>query len=605
MTESFSRSMGFRPSTLDTHARTVEAIALSGLAPVMRPAPAPDGTRTPWIEELSAEGADLSRLVGAPVLLDHRNNVGSAVGVVTAARVEGGKIIQTLSFDESAAAAELIAKIEFGSVPGTSLGYSVQRFQAAGKRDGRPVFRAVAWTPFETSCTPLPADPGAVFRSLPLKGSNMEPEIETGASVDAPVTVTFDRAARNAEVRSIARLSGLGQAFVDAQIDADATVEASRAAAFEAMQKRSGPALSTAQIIADHTDPTEMRRSMADALAARLAPAHVRPEGRAREFVGMPLLDLASELSMARGERLSRNRSTAVDQIFERSAHSTSDFPLLLQDAVNKAMLPSYTQAAPTYRQWAAQRSFNDFRAHRFLRMGDFPALTEIGAEGGEPTFGSVSENRETVTPKEFGSGISINRRALVNDDLGVLQNFTGMIGARVAADENAWMYQLLASNPTLSDGMGVFHAGHGNLPAAADIDAASIAAIVASMRKQESVDGIPLNIAPRYLVIGPGKELKARQLLASIIANQTSNVNPWSGMLELIVDANVSGNKWYVFADPGAYPVFIYGYVGGTSGPVTRSEICFKTRSMNIAVGLDFARGAIDHIGAAYNSGN
>ena len=97
-----TRSLAFAPSTLDAAARTVDVTALSGFAPVTRPAPAPDGTRTAWIEELDAAGADLSRLIGAPALKDHRNAVDSAVGVVAAARAEAGRIVASVaSYSES------------------------------------------------------------------------------------------------------------------------------------------------------------------------------------------------------------------------------------------------------------------------------------------------------------------------------------------------------------------------------------------------------------------------------------------------------------------------------------------------------------------------
>ncbi len=422
-----------------------------------------------------------------------------------------------------------------------------------------------------------------------------------------PAAPALDRAQRNTEIRSIARVSGLPQTWTDVQIDGDADLDVVRAAAFAEMQKRSGPSLNTTtvQVIHDNGDPMQIRSAMADALAARLSPS-IKIEGRAIEFMGWSVLDMAGELMRSRGERIDhRNRAGVVDALFTRSAHSTSDFPLLLESALNKSLLPSYQTAAPTYRTWSVQRGFNDFRPSKHLRIGDFPGLTEIGAEGGEPTYGTVSENRETITPKEFGSGLVIGRKALVNDDMGALQSFTGMIGVRVAAEENRLVYSHLLSNPTLADGVSVFHASHGNLLAGADIDVDSVALVVQKMREQKSLDGVPLNIAPRFLVVGPTKELKARRLLTSIVANQTANTNPWSGLLELVIDANITGSEWFVFADPGLYPVMAFGYVGGTTGPTVRSEIDFDTRAMKIAVGLDYGFGAVDFRGAVRNPGS
>lgn len=601
------RSFSGAPSTLNREARTVEAVALSGLAPTVRPAPAPDGSRTRWIEELDAEGADLSRLSGGPVLLDHSNKVDSAVGVVASVRREGDKLIATVRFDNSPKADEVIGKIEAGSVRSVSLGYRLNKMTKAGTRDGLPVFRAVDWAAHEISFTPLPVDPGATVRSqedCKMSAENVAANGETVVVADGGGIQ--NRAAHNAELRSIGKAANLAQTVIDGWIDSEVSADEARRQALEALKQRSAINVNTTVVQVGYSadDPAAMTRAMSDALACRLNPT-VKVEGRATEYVGMDLLSMAGELAAVRGEKLSRNRTVAADQVFTR-AHSTSDFPLLLENAVNKSMLPGYQAASPTYRSWSAQRSFNDFRPHKFLRIGDFPSLSEIGAEGGEPKFGTVSENREQVTAKEYGTGISINRRALINDDLGALQNFTGMIGVRVASDENAMMYSLLSSNPTLADSTALFHADHGGNLATilGQPDVNKIADAVLAMREQTSLDGIKLNIAPKYLVIGPEQELPARQLLASIIANQTSNVNPWSGMLELVIDTNIVSNAWYIFADPAMYPCFVYGYVACTSSPVVRTEIDFETRAFKIAVGLDFGYGAIDYRGAYKNAG-
>lgn len=342
---------------------------------------------------------------------------------------------------------------------------------------------------------------------------------------------------------------------------------------------------------------------MADALAHRMAPARCTLEGRAREFSGYRVLDMVGDLAHARGDRVNLRDQ---DALMERAvgAHSTSDFPLLLSEAANKTLLANYQAAAPTYRQWAARRSFNDFRDHNFLRVGDFPEFKEI-AESGEVNYGTLSENRERVRAKELNTGIIIGRRLLINDDLSALSDFSSMIAIRAASDENKRVYALLPANPVLSDGVVLFHASHGNLAAAGTvISAAAVGAAVAALRKQKSLDGLVLNLAPRFLVVGPDKEMEARQLLAAITATKSGDVNPWSGSMTLVVDANIVGNIWYVMADPAAAPSIVYGYVSGAEGPQIRTEVDFDTRAVKVAAGLDFGCGAIDFRGLYQNAG-
>jgi hypothetical protein len=76
-----------------------------------------------------------------------------------------------------------------------------------------------------------------------------------------------------------------------------------------------------------------------------------------------------------------------------------------------------------------------------------------------------------------------------------------------------------------------------------------------------------------------------------------------WSNFAELVVDANITGNAWYLFAAPAA-PVVVYGYVGGSEGPVVRSEKDFDTQALKVAASLDYAVGAIGSVGAYYNAG-
>ena len=423
-------------------------------------------------------------------------------------------------------------------------------------------------------------------------------------TVPAPQAVT--RAAINAEIRSLAAPLGLPQAWIDQQIDSEATVEAARASALDEVIRRSAatPPIQTARatVVHDHSDPAQIRAAMGDALAHRLAPSRLKLEGRATEFRGLGLVDMVGELARARGERIDfRDRAALVERAV--GAHSTGDFPLLLADAANKSLLANYAAAEPSYRKWAAQRPFADFRDHSFLRIGDFPQFKEV-AETGELEFGTISENREKVRAKQLDAGVIIGRRALLNDDLSALSDFASMIAIRAAADENQRAFAVLTANAALADGVALFHANHKNLAASGLIIGAGLDAAVAALRAQIGLDGVPLNIAPRFLIVSVADEAEARRAVAEITPAKMSDVNPWGGAFEVVDDANLTGKSWYLAADPAAAPAVVYGYVGGTSGPEIRTEIDFDTRSVKMAAGLDFAVGAIDFRGIFKNPG-
>lgn len=575
-----TRAAPLRASSWNAEAWTFDLVLSAG-APVERGG---------FVEVLDLAGASWPDTI--PLLDSHRQgSLDDNLGDVTNIRREGDQIVGTVRLSKhSVKAKRIAAELTDGRSFSASIGYSVERW-AESKPAGKRTLTAKTWRIMEASLVSVPADPSSKIRSTPMTEQT---------TVEQPAIQT--RAAINTEIRSIAKTTGLDQAWIDAQIDADATLDQARAAALDAMSKRS-TTVNNVQIGTDHTDPASIRSAMADALAHRLAPGAVKLEGRAVEYRGHRLLDMVGDLAVSHGEQVNLRDQ---DGLLQRAvgAHSTSDFPLLLAAAANKALLANYQVAAPTYRKWAARKPFADFKDHQFLRVGDFPTFKEIH-EGGEVKYGTISENAEKVRAKEFGTGIAIGRRALINDDLSALSDFSSMIATQAAAFENKEAYGVLATNAALSDTKALFHADHANLASSpSTIDGTNVALAVAQLRAQKSLDGLPLNLQPAFIVCGPAREVAARQLLASITPTKSSDVNVWSGFAELIVDANITGNEWYIFTSPGAAPTVVYGYVAGSEGPQVRTERDFDTQAVKVAASLDFAAGVIDFRGAVKNAG-
>lgn len=649
MAETLTRAMGATaPTTLNREARTVQVVALSGLAPAVRPAPAPDGSRSAWIEELDAAGADLSRFRGGPALKDHRNVTDAAVGTIADAHVDGDRIAATVRFDGSPAADELMGKVEAGSVRGVSLGYSVAPtgWKPMGRRNGLPVFRAVAWAPHELSFTPVPVDAGATVRSKedPMTTKTAAPTdeaaqdtndafkpcadcatpagcrklggcvkaAEDGADdtkVKPPADAPGGRALVNGQIRSMVRSAGLDAATADRLIDDGADLDRARSAVFDAMLSRSANRpLAAVQVLHDHDDPNAVVDRMATAYAAR-ATAHLPAAHRvampehARAYAGRSLLDLAAELADRRGTPIG-TRHLSPSELYQR-ALTTGDFPVLLANAANKTLLPAYQAAAPTYRRFFARRDFRDFKPASFARVGDFPVPLAVG-ENGEYKHGAIAESGESVTLGEYGRIVMFSRKALINDDLGAFADLPTKAALRCADWENAVAWALVASNPVLSDGKTLFHADHGNLAAAGGaIALATVSAGEAAMMKQTSLDGLKLNLHPAVLATGPDQFTAARQFTSTAVAPTTqAAVNPLAGKLEPVGDANIPGNGWYLMAEPSALETFIYGYLQGQSGPVITPEPGFDVAGVKVKMTIDFAVGAVDYRGAYHNPG-
>ncbi|HMF50185.1 MAG TPA: hypothetical protein VK603_16145, partial [Candidatus Saccharimonadales bacterium] len=99
---------------------------------------------------------------------------------------------------------------------------------------------------------------------------------------------------------------------------------------------------------------------------------------QAEAYIGLSLVEVAAQCVGYRGRG---NFLTTHDAstIFERAFHSTSDFPAIFQNVMNKALLARYELQMPTYRQIAVERPFADFRPHPQIRAGEFPQLQPVG----------------------------------------------------------------------------------------------------------------------------------------------------------------------------------------------------------------------------------
>jgi hypothetical protein len=194
----------------------------------------------------------------------------------------------------------------------------------------------------------------------------------------------------------------------------------------------------------------------------------------------------------------------------------------------------------------------------------------------------------------------------LVNDDLGAIDQILGSAGDTVLIFENTTFFQMMLSNSgvgpaLLQDTYNVFDATH-HLNQAATGAAPSVATIGTArqaLRAMKSISGNFLNVAPRLILTGPAQETVADQMVTAITPTLTTSVNPFSGRLRSVSDANITDDSWYLFVEPMRVPVFMYGFLNGANGPRTRTFEPFGVQGIKISLEHDFGCGAIDYRGA------
>lgn len=329
---------------------------------------------------------------------------------------------------------------------------------------------------------------------------------------------------------------------------------------------------------------------MIDALAARMSGA--APGEAGRPWMHLRFVELLATRLGCPGER-------DPDTILARAAHTTSDLPAVLGHAANKVFLGAYSAQQPTYRAWAKKISFKDFKPHGFYRTSDFPDLAPL-SEAGEIKAGSLKEAAVQLSLETRARRIHFSRQAIINDDLGAIGAAIAGAARAAARAETTMAYASLLANsgdgPTI-DGSPMFTAARGNLAAsggAPDVTALGVART--ALRTQKTLDGVPLNLAARVLLVGPDRETEAEKVLATIQPTAAEDVNPFSGRLIPVTDAMITGPAWWVFADPAVGANFGYGFLDGAEAPAVAQATPFNMDGIGFRVVHDFAFGPLDH---------
>ncbi len=597
--ELHTRRATLAPASADPEARTVEVVWSTG-APVRRRDMAGQ-----YIERLSLapEAVDLSRLEGASVLDAHRQTaVRDVLGSVRSAAVDGKRGTALIQFSARPEVEPVWQDVLAGILRHVSVGYSVEDWSETIENGAR-VLTAVRWTPHEISLVPTPADPGAHIRME----TEMTDTTTTAAPPEAPKTET--RAEANAEIRSIARIAGLDQSWIDGQIDGGADPDTARRAAFEALASRSAPTIRTEQVRVEmgesQDDPSLRARQMGEALYARINPRHDLSEPARRYAYSTPV-DMAKELLALRGES---TMALSPASLVTRALHTTSDFPIILGDTVGRVLRDAYQAAPSGIRRLGRQTTARDFRAVNKIMLGEAPLLEKLN-EHGEIKAGTMAEAREAYKVETWARKIGVTRQVLVNDDLGAFADLARRMGQAAAETEARILVTLLeagsGNGPTMSDGKTLFHADHGNKAGTgAAISDATLSAARLALRTQKGIEDRTIRVTPRNLLVPPALETTAEKWLASIAPATAADVNPFSGSLSLVVEPRLtSPTRWYVTADPGEIDGLEFAYLSGAEGPQVESRSGWDVDGVEIRVILDFGAGFIDHRGWFMNAG-
>lgn len=603
----------------------------------------------PWIEVLgcSPEEVDSTRLDtgGAPLLWGHdsydrENNI----GVIEKAWFENGRGYADVRLSMRDDVASIWQDVQDGILKNVSVGYQIQERTLVKQNEGSPnEYRVTRWLPLEISLVSVPADETvgvgrsksdadltryvvsdipSMERSMsdktnqPADPANNQRQVDPAVAPNAvDVTETATRAAADAvvaerkragEIGDLCRTHGMSDEFRAKAVNDGETVEAVRGKILADLAERSAKSPHNTRISVGAEDSEKQRAAAEHWLLAR---GNEKIDGKAIDTAGNPfrgskLLDLARSCLERAGVDV---RGLMPMELVQRAiTHSTSDFPIILQNVMHKTLLSAYEAIPDAWRSFCAVGDLSDFRPHYRYRMGSFGNLSTVN-ENGEFTYGTFRDaERESITGATKGKLLNISRQMVINDDLGAFLGLARAMGRGAARTIEVDVFALLAANPTLGDGVALFHATHNNLNGSgAAPSVTGFDAVRQAMAAQLDVGANDYTSVRPAVWLGPlalggtARTINDAQYNPDD-SNKYAKPNISRGLFTSVIDTpRLTGNLWYAFADPSQEPVIEVGFLNGQQTPYMEMKQGFEVDGVTWKIRHDYGVAAVGYRGA------
>lgn len=314
------------------------------------------------------------------------------------------------------------------------------------------------------------------------------------------------------------------------------------------------------------------------------------------------------EAAMAKALDLITNKAGVPSWRHEfmlREAVTTSEFPYLFGQILDRQILARYKAAVADWRSYCKVSTVPDFRpVTREKVYGQDSILPEV-AEKGEYLVSQSGNARYQLQVKKYGRQFDISWEAIVNDVMNAFADIPDRFATAAIRTEAYHVTCLYASatgpntnlfGAPITDVDGQAVTNLGNLP----LTIANLETTLALMAQQTDPSGEPILVRGVHLVVPPALEFTARQILTSGLKMwtesaggaatpyPTTNVIPQMGLklhvdpyLPIVDQSAKKNTTWYLFADPAEGAAIEMAFLRGHETP----EICMKA-SDKVSVG-------------------
>jgi phage major head subunit gpT-like protein len=335
---------------------------------------------------------------------------------------------------------------------------------------------------------------------------------------------------------------------------------------------------------------------------------------------GIGLQELLLEAAWANGYsgRNFRDHRAVMRAAFgnriEASSVSNIDIGAILANVANKFLLDGFFHVERTWRNICAVRNVSDFKtvtSYRLIGKDQY----ELVAPAGEIKHGNLGNESYTNKADTYALMLSVDRRDIINDDLGAITTVPRKLGRGSGLKINDVFWTTFMNNSAF------FTVGNKNFLAGTDTVLSIDGLTKAEVAYYDMVDsdGKPIGTMPAILVVPTALSAIGSQLYKSTeMRDNTPNArvpitNPHTGKFRVEVsrylsNSNYVGNSskaWYLLSDPNDLPLIEVAFLNGQEAPtIETAEADFNVLGVQMRGYHDFGASLQDTRAAIKSKG-
>lgn len=306
-------------------------------------------------------------------------------------------------------------------------------------------------------------------------------------------------------------------------------------------------------------------------------------DAAARRFRGgIGLQELLLEAAWANGYtgRNFRDHRTVLRYAFGRgieAGFSTVDVGGILSNVANKFLLDGFFSVERTWRNVCAVRNVSDFKTVTSYRLVGKDQY-ELVPPGGELKHGTLGNETYSNKADIYGLMLSVDRRDIINDDLGAITTVPQKLGRGSGLKINDVFWTTFLNNAAF------FTAGNANFISGATtaLGIDGLTAGEVAFLDQVDGDGKPVGVMPAILLVPTALSAIGSQLFKSLELRDNASTakypvtNPHQGKFRVEVSRYLGNAKypgfsakaWYLLAEPTDLPVIEVAFLNGQEAP-------------------------------------